>query len=504
MDKETALFLKTKILDLKTGRSWIVVLHANDARENGIYAGNKVVLKWGKKETEATVDLTTDLVQPGEIGLLKDVIEKYPIKEGEIIEIYLAPSPSSLEAIRKKIKGERLSYSEISSIVSDIVNYHLDDIQIAFFIASAFEEEHFSLEEIYYLTKAIAETGERFYLDKDIVADKHSIGGLPNNRTTPIVVSIIASLGYLIPKTSSRAVTSACGTADVIEAIAPVEFNSQKIKEIVNKTNGCLVWGGALKLAPADDRLLKVSYELGIEPHSKMITSIMAKKVAMGATHLVIDMPIGKGTKISYFSDALKIRKIFLAIAKRFNIKTEVVVEEIKDPIVGWGVGPLLEIRDILKILNQDEDRSLYLEGRALKLAGILLELIGAARKNQGQQLAKKQLISGDAFNKFQEIIKAQGGKENISLKDIKLGKVQKEIKSNKNGFLQEINPLEVNRLVRLLGAPVIKEGGILFKKRVGDSLKEGEPICELYSNSEQRIQLAQQEITNDDLFIIK
>ena len=181
MDKETTLFLKTKILDLKTGRSWIVVLHANDARENGIYAGNKVVLKWGKKETEATVDLTTDLVQPGEIGLLKDVIEKYPIKEGEIIEIYLAPSPSSLEAIRKKIK-EKIELFGISSIVFDIVNYHLDDIQITF-CTSAFEEEHFH-EEIYYLTKAIAETGERFYWDKDIVADKHSIGSLPNNRTT--------------------------------------------------------------------------------------------------------------------------------------------------------------------------------------------------------------------------------------------------------------------------------------------------------------------------------
>lgn len=504
MNKENILFLKTKRLDIKTGHPWVIVIHEETAKRNGIYAGNKIILKWGKKHTEVTADLSQNLVKPEEVGLFKDIIEKYPIPEGEIIELALASPPSSLEAIRKKLKGQRLNYQEIHSIISDIVNYHLDDVQIAFFIASAFVERNFSLNEIYYLTKAIAETGQKIYWDKSIIADKHSIGGVPNNRTTPLVVSIIASLNIPIPKTSSRAVTSACGTADVIESIAEVEFNIERIKNIVEETNGCLVWGGALKIAPADDRLLKVSYELGIEPFSKMIVSIMAKKVAMGATHLVIDLPFKKGTKISHFTDALRIKEVFLKIANKFSIKTSVLIEEIKDPIVGNGVGPLLEIVDILKILEQKEDRSIYLENRAIKLAGLLLDLIGKTPKGKGEKLARKQLEYGEALKKFQQIIKAQNGKDNISLKDIQLGKYSAFLLSYKNGTLKDINPFEVNRLVRLLGAPNIKEGGLLLKKKIGELLKEGEPIAEIFSNSDQRINLALKEISLESLFEIK
>ncbi|MGE4554517.1 MAG: thymidine phosphorylase [Candidatus Paceibacterota bacterium] len=498
MEKEN-IFLRAKFLDIKTGHPWIVVLHEDDAKMNGIYAGNKLILKWGKKQTEVTADLSKELVQKGEIGLFKDIIEKYPIKEGEIIEIFLAPTPSSLEAIRKKLKGQKLTYEEILTIISDVVNYHLDDIQIAFFVASAFLENNFSLKEIYYLTKAISETGQKIYWNKETIADKHSIGGLPNNRTTPIVVPIIASLNIFIPKTSSRAVTSACGTADVVESIAKVEFDLETIKRIVEKTNGCLVWGGALKLAPADDRLLKVSYELGIEPFSKMIVSIMAKKVAMGATHLVIDLPVKRGTKISHYSDALKIKDTFIKLGKMFNIQTGVLIDEIKYPIVGNGVGPLLEIIDVLKILEQNSGRSLYLEERALKLAGLLLEILKKAPRGKGIKLAQKQLQNGEALKKFQEIIATQGGKRNITSKDLSLKEPYYDVVCKKSGCLKDIDPFKINRLVRLLGAPTIKEAGILFFKKVGEKLVEGEPICRLYSNSEQRINLALEELTSEN-----
>jgi len=503
MNKENNIFLRTKVLDIKTGHPWIIVIHEADAKRNGIYPGNKIILKWGKKQTEVTVDLSKELIKEGEVGLFKDITEKYPIKEGEIIELFLASPPSSLEAIRKKLKRGRLNYEEVLSIISDVVNYHLDDIQIAFFIASAFIEKNFSLEEIYYLTKAIAETGQKIYWNSEVVVDKHSVGGLPNNRTTPLVVSIIASLNILIPKTSSRAVTSACGTADVIESIAQVEFDLETIKKIVKKTNGCLVWGGSLKLAPADDRLLKVSYELGIEPLSKMIVSIMAKKVAMGATHLVIDLPFRRGTKISNYAEALKIKDIFLKISQKFNIKTEVLTEEIKYPIVGDGVGPLLEIIDVLKILEQRENRSLYLEERALKLAGLLLEIIGKAPKGKGRILAKKQLENEEALKKFQEIIECQNGKKNISLNDIQLPNIFFDFKAQKSGYLKEIDPLKINRLARLLGAPTIKEAGILFLKKIGEKITEGESLFKLFSNSQQRIDLALQKIEEDKPFEI-
>ena len=413
----------------------------------------------------------------------------------------MAPLASSLSCIQKKLIGHHLSYSEIHSIIYDIVHYHLDDIQIAFFVASAFMKNGFSNEEIYYMTKAMAETGDMLHWD-GVVADKHSIGGVPGNRTTPIVVSIISSLGIRIPKTSSRAITSEAGTADVIETVSSVEFNTEKIKEIVDKTNACLVWGGALKLAPADDRILKVSYELGIEPYSKIVTSIMAKKVAMGATHLVIDIPIGPGLKIHKMEDALGMKKIFEYLAKKFNIKLYVVIEKIEGP-VGRGIGPALEIRDILRVLSQSDNRPLDLEKRAIKLAGALLELTGKVSKGQGINIALAQLKNGEALAQFRKIISAQGGDGNLSESSIKIGEYQSEFKSERKGIIKSIDNLSLIRLVRLLGSPVTKEGGIYLNKIKNEQVAAGETLFTLYTTSEQRLALAVKELEKNQPYLI-
>ncbi len=387
--------------------------------------------------------------------------------------------------------------------MADIVNYRLDDIQIAFFLASAFRKEGFSKEEIYYLTKAMAETGEMLYWNKEIVADKHSIGGVPGNRTTPIVVSIVSSLGITIPKTSSRAVTSEAGTADVIETISPVEFPLSKIKKIVEETNACLVWGGSLKLAPADDRILRVSYELGIEPLSKMIVSIMAKKVAMGATHLIIDLPIGEGAKISNFCEAQKIKQIFLYLAKKFNIKIKVLIEKINGPI-GRGIGPALEIRDVLKVLEQKEDRPRDLEKRAVQLAGNLLELTKKARVGFGKKMALNQLKNLNALNQFRRIIEAQGGLKDISSEKIHLGEYTFEMKPEKSGVVSKIDLKELIRIARLLGSPSTKEAGIYLNKTINEKVVNGETIYTLYTTSQSRLSLALEELKNVKLFYIK
>lgn len=495
-------FLKVKYLDIQTGHPWIVVIHEEDGKAYGVRAGDKLNISWKEKTTEVSVDLTRNLIKPGEIGLFRDIIEKYKIKEGDTLELTLASTASSLTYIQKKLTGKKLSYSEIKSIIYDITQYHLDDIQIAFFVASAFNEKAFSKQEIYYLTKAMAETGEMLTW-KGIVADKHSIGGLPGNRTSPLVVSIISSLGILMPKTSSRAITSEAGTADVIEVLSPVEFNSEEIKKIVNKTNGCLVWGGALKLAPADDRILKVSYELGIEPYSKMVISIMAKKVAMGATHLIIDMPIGEGAKIETYKEALKIKKIFEFLGKKFNIKIRVIIENIGKP-VGRGIGPILEIRDVLRVLQQKENRPLDLERRAVKLAGNLLEIIGRAKKGEGEKLAQQQLISGEAFKQFQKIIEAQGGKNNLDSENFILGKISYQIKSKKKGQVKKINLKELIKITRLLGSPITKEAGVYLNKNVGEKTEVGEVLMTLYTDNEQRLNLALTELEKIELYIIQ
>jgi len=500
--KDGEFFLKAKYLDIQTGHPWVVLIHENDSKVYGVRAGDELSVKWNHKKTEVGVDITRNLIKPGEIGLFRDIIEKYKIQEGDVLELTLAPAASSLESIQNKLKGKKLSYQEAKSIILDIVHYHLDDIQIAFFVASAFGKRVFSLEEIYYLTKAMAETGEMMHWD-GIVADKHSIGGVPGNRTTPIVVSIISSLGIKIPKTSSRAITSEAGTADVIEAVSPVEFNSEQIKEIVEKTNACLVWGGSLRLAPADDRILKVSYELGIEPYSKMIISIMAKKVAMGATHLVIDMPIGPGLKINHSKDVRSVKRIFEYLAKKFQIKIKIVVAPINGPI-GRGIGPILEIRDILRVLSQTDNRPLDLEKRSLDLAGALLELTGKAKKGQGVQMALGQLKNGEALEQLRKIIRTQGGDNNLSESSIKLGEYHYEFKSKKSGVVKSINNLNLIRLVRLLGSPITKEAGVYLHKSVGDKTEIGEVLMTLYTDNEQRLNLALAELKQIELYIIQ
>ena len=501
-EKNGAFFLKAKYLDIKTGHPWVVVVNDQDAKTYGIRAGDELLLKWNHKQTEVGVDLTKELVNQGEIGLFQDITLRYKIKEGDILELSLTQPPPSLESIRKKLLGKKLTYEEIKGIMADIVDYRLDDIQIAFFLASSFQKNGFSGEEIYYMTKAMAETGEMIFWNKEIVADKHSIGGLPGNRTTPIVVSIISNLNICIPKTSSRAVTSEAGTADVIEAIAPVEFSLEKIKKIVSEVNACLVWGGSLRLAPADDRILRISYELGIEPYSKMIVSIMAKKVAMGATHLVIDMPIGQGAKISDFSEAKKVKKTFLYLSKKFNIKTKVIIEKMNGP-VGRGIGPALEIKDVLKVLEQKEDRPLDLEKRAIKLAGALLELTKKAPVGKGETIALNQLKNGGALRQFKRIIEAQGGIKDISSDKISLGQVNYEYKTDKEGMVSKIDLKELVRLTRLLGSPSTKQAGIYLNKTIGEKVKLEDTLFTLYTNSDQRLDLTLDELKKIELYKI-
>lgn len=483
-----SFFLKAKKLDIATGCPWIVVLHQKDAEHFGIRAGDELVIKWQKKKTEVIVDLTQTLIKPNEIGLFQDILKKYRIKNNEFLELKLADRPASIKAIQKKLLGKKLTYKEITSIVSDVVHYRLSDTEIAFFVASAFGNR-FSKEEIYYLTKAISQTGKTLNFGR-LVADKHSTGGLPGNRVTPIIVAIVASYGICIPKTSSRAVTSAAGTADTIEVLMPVEFESKMVKKIVKKVGACLIWGGALNLAPADDRFVQASYQLGIEPYIKMIVSIMAKKIAMGITHLIMDIPVGPTTKIPNFKKAKKLKNLFLYLARRFKIKTKVLIHKAVGP-VGQGIGPALEVRDILRVLQQKDDRPCDLEEKSIWLAGNLLELVGKAKGGTGAYLARKALVNGNAWQKFQEIIKAQGGNEKIDSESIKIGRISYRLRAKKTGRIIAIHNKNLVEICRLLGAPEIKQAGIFLNKIVNEPIKKREVLCTLYTVSPQRLNLA-------------
>jgi AMP phosphorylase len=494
-------FFKVKKLDFETGGRWIIVLKEKEAQAYGIRMGDKLKLKWDGRETVVTANFTHTKVGEGEVGLFKEIWQHHKFRPGEIAEISLLERPQSIESIKKKLLGGELNYEEMHAIVKDIADYILGDIEITYFVASGFARK-FSNRELYYLTKSVAETGDMLHLPGQI-ADKHSVGGLPGNRTTMIVVPIIASLGFKIPKTSSRAITSAAGTADTMEVLAPVTFPMEKIKEIVRKTGACIAWGGGTRIAPADDRIIRVSYPLSLEPYTKMIVSVMAKKVAMGIKYLVIDLPVGPTAKIYHLEDARKIERIMKYLARRFGIKIKVDTSEALKPI-GRGIGPALEARDVLRVLQRKEHRPLDLEEKSLELAGELLDLVGFSKNGDGYDRAMEALRSGRAWEKMREIIRAQGGKADIDSEEISLSSNSIKIKAEKEGHIVSFDNKGIVAVCRALGAPSCKIAGIYLNKVMGDRVRQGDVLFTMYGESKDRLELAQKSLKENKILNIK
>jgi AMP phosphorylase len=400
------------------------------------------------------------------------------------------PKNAALDAIRKRLIGKKLTYKEIYSIMDAIATKKLGDVLTTYFAASGYTKG-FSDEELYFLTKAMVETGEQLHF-KGIVADKHSIGGVPGTRTTLIVVPIVAAAGFTIPKSSSRAITTPSGTADVMEVMASVDFEEKQIYEIVKKTNGCIVWGGSFNIAPADDEIIRVEEPLLFESFDKILVSIMAKKVAFGSNHIVIDIPYGPTVKVHNLKDAEFIKGKFELLAKRFHMRICCLIHKTEQP-AGRGIGPVLEAREALRVLQQKKDRPLDLEVRALNLASNLLNLCLEDSPHSLQKQIKENfgngygwatniLLSGAAFTKMKEIIKAQGGSTHIDSEDFLPGKHAHNVKAKKSGTVKMINSKNVTVLARILGAPHIKKAGVYLEKKIGEKVEKGDTLYTLYA----------------------
>lgn len=397
----------------------------------------------------------------------------------------------ALNAIRKKLVGKTLNYKEIYSIMDQIAKEKLGQVLTTYFAASGYTQG-FSNQELYYLTKAMVETGEKLHF-KGIVADKHSIGGVPGTRTTLIVVPIIAAAGFLIPKSSSRAITTS-GTADDMEVLAPVILTKEKILKIVKKIKACIVWGGNFNIAPADDVIINVEKELMFESFDKIIISIMSKKIAFGSTHVVIDVPYGNTLKVTHLKDAEILKSKFEYIANKFNIKIRVLIHRTDQPI-GRGIGPLLETKDALKVLEQTSDRPYDLEVRSITLAGNLLELClkdssiklqKHVKDTYGNCMgwAKKILENGSALRKMKEIIFEQGGDPKIDSGKLIPGKFTYEVKAEKDCVIKNINSKNLTLSIKALGAPLQKKAGIYLNRKEGEVVKKSDSICTLYSEN--------------------
>lgn len=395
---------------------------------------------------------------------------------------------SSLPAIKKMMDKEVMTEADIKAIVQDIVGDKLTDIELTAFVTANHMRE-FNAQETEWLTRAMIETGDHIEFDTHPIADKHSIGGVPGNKVSLLVVPIVAAGGLLIPKTCSRAITGAGGTADLMEIIASVEFSAEELKELTLKVGGVIAWGGATNIAPADDKLIRAEYALSIDPYSQMLASIMAKKGAVGADVVVMDMPTGPGTKLPTLSDARSCAKDIVALGKRLGMKVECAMTYGGAPM-GRTVGPGLEVKEALALL-EGKGGANSLRTKSLHLAGILLELGQVAHKGSGYLMAENILDSGKAHQKFLDFVEAQGGDRGVTSESIPLGQYKYDVPAPTDGYIAHVFNKRVVELARMLGAPDDKGAGVYLPKKAGRLVAEDEAIMTFYSSSAASLEAA-------------
>lgn len=460
------------------------IVNSLDAAEIGVKEGERVLLN-GKKSFVLILNKTDTIVERGYVSINPAVMERIGVSDGDEIGVVFSPVPESVKSIRKKMDGESLTESEIYNVVNDILEAKLSTIEVSAWLTSLYING-MDIEEIANFTNAMVDTGDRISFERTPVFDFHSVGGVPGNKVTPIVVSIVAAAGLMIPKTSSRAISSACGTSDFVETFCNVEMDASDLKRISEEVGGVLAWGGSMNIAPVDDMVIRIENPLGINPRPQMLASIMSKKLAIGATHLLMDIPTGPGTKVPTIEAARAYVRDFMDLGEKLGMHVECAITYGDQP-VGNAVGPILEAKECIRILEGEQHPASVIE-KACELAGIILEMGGIPR---GAEEAKRILKSGEALAKFREIVAAQGGKPDLKASDLKEGKYKMDVVSTVSGYVHSINNKDIVRIARAAGAPSDKGAGLMILKKKGQRVEAGDKLMEIYGDVESKCQRA-------------
>ncbi|MGB9577287.1 MAG: AMP phosphorylase [Candidatus Micrarchaeia archaeon] len=476
--------LRAKVLDVEAGLN-VIVLDDDDMKQLDVSVGDRVKVKLGRNECVALVDMARKGVQK-EVLLFSDAALKLSAKDGDLVEVEATKRPESLDFVRKKLDGGVLLDSEVKAIVSDLMREELSVAELAAFISAVYTRG-MNIDEVTSLTNAIYESGDRLEFD-GLVVSEHSIGGVAADRVSMLIVPIIASLGIKIPKTCTRAISSAAGTADSMEVLCPVSLSLQKIKEVVRKTNGCIAWGGAVSMAVADDKLIKIRNPLRLDPQELLLSSILAKKKAEGARMVLLDIPTGRGTKILEVDKARELARNFQSLGTNLGLKVDCIISDGSEPTMPF-IGPALEARGVIEAF-QGKSNGLLVE-KACLLSGVLLHMARGVSKEEGYRLARYQLSSGKAFQKFKEIIAEQGGNPDVSPEDIEVGKFSAVVSASSDGKVNHIDSHAISRVCRAAGAPLDKRAGMVLKVVVGQQVREGEALFEVFSSSKEKLDYA-------------
>ena len=479
--------LKLVYLGIDTQKEHVVFMRkdCHICKSEGFEAYNRIVVTTKNHSIIATLFIITDgILKVGTAGLSDSAYKNLNAIEGDELSFSHLQPVNSMRAVRSKMYGRKLNDLDLQNIINDIVAGQYSNIEIAAFI-TACAGDKLDLHEIIGLTKAMVNSGRKISWNKSLVVDKHCVGGLPGNRTTPIVVAIIAQYGLTIPKTSSRAITSPAGTADTLETITEVNLDINEIKKVVDQENGCFVWGGSIKLSPADDILIRIERALDVDSEGQMIASVLSKKKAVGSTHVVIDIPIGKTAKVRTEEDAEKLKYYFNVVGKSLDIEVNVIFTDGSQP-VGRGIGPSLEAMDVLSVLRNEKNAPQDLRSKSLYLAGCIIDMVHPQSTESGIVAAEKILSSGKALDKFMAICQAQG-----RFKEPEYANYSVDFLAEKSGIVTEINNRKIAKIAKLAGAPHDSKAGVLLLTPLGSNVKEGAVLFRIYAETEGELNYA-------------
>jgi len=402
-----------------------------------------------------------------------------------------------IDIITGKRNGNRHTFDEINFLIKGVTNGTIPDYQISAWLMATYFNG-MDIDETSMLTDAMAKSGDILDLSRigEFVVDKHSTGGV-GDKTTLILIPLLAAAGIPVAKLSGRGLGHTGGTIDKLESI-PGFKTSLELDEFLSqvKNIGAAIASQTAHLAPADGKLYALrDVTATIESIPLIAASVVSKKIAAGANVIVLDVKCGNGAFMKTLTEAQKLSNTMVEIGKRLNKSISAVITSMEQPL-GKAVGNSLEVIESIQTLkNQGPDDLTEL---TLTLGAVSLIKLNMAKNIQdGKEILGRYLKDGSAYNKFKEIVKEQGGDiraiENVDY--LPAAKYKVEVKSDESGYISSLDALGIAKACKLLGAGREKKGdtvdysvGIVLNKKVGDKAQKEEILAIIHANSRDLI----------------
>lgn len=382
---------------------------------------------------------------------------------------YLGEWPATLASLVRKLNGERLTESQWAALLAAIVDGQIPaSDRDALLSACANDLDD---AELVHVARWRSRLMPRVDWGREQVVDKHSMGGTAGSRVTMVVIPIVAAHGMLIPKTSSRAITSAAGTADAMEVLARVDLTPEQLRKVVREAGACIAWNGRLNHSVLDDAMHALERPLGLDTRRWSVASILSKKFSAGATNVVIDLPYAPGGKLKSREQAESLAAIFERLGAQLGMTVRAFPTDGSAPI-GRGIGPALEVRDVLQVLACDPQAPADLRDKSLFFAARIIEMdpaVPGAREAEAR--ARALLESGAARRAFETIIEAQGRRPAPDWSQVQ----QRAVRALQSGTVQQIDARAISAIARGAGAPADPLAGVDLVCRRGQSVARGD-----------------------------